>query len=212
MSAENLNTPLVVGWDLDDTLFDAETPFRAHAKEAWGITVSSYDYHAFGEDWCAMLGLTPEQVEQFTDTLHAQVSVLDYKPIDGVPELLNDLPQFTHKAITSRCAALREDTSISVVQHYPAIQEIVYAGCWDGPESDAVKLRRTKAVVAQESGVDILVDNQLKHCLSAASIGIGAVLLRYQGVMVPPNLPKTLDVAQSCDDIREILKNAASRR
>ncbi len=52
--------------------------------------------------------------------------------------------------------------------------QIIFSGIWDDGKQDAHK--RTKTEILQSIGADFLIDDQLKHCISAADAGIGAVL------------------------------------
>jgi hypothetical protein len=54
--------------------------------------------------------------------------------------------------------------------------DIHYVGIWGSGAHILNKLRQTKAELCRELDIDYLIDDQLKHCIGVAEIGIRALL------------------------------------
>jgi len=72
---------------------------------------------------------------------------------------------------------------------------IHFAGIWD-KISDA-SIARTKGELCQELGADYIIDDQLKHCVGAAKLGLKALLfgnyLWNQNGSLPENVQRVDD-------------------
>jgi len=77
--------------------------------------------------------------------------------------------------VTSRRRLIETDTHEWLAKHYQGIfSEIHFAGFWDDPK--AWRHDASKADIFQEIGASYLIDDQLKHCLGAAKLGVKGLL------------------------------------
>ena len=93
--------------------------------------------------------------------------------------------------ITSRRSVIKDVTIQWDNKHYPGIfpdEAINFAGMWDDITEQSINI--TKSGVATKLGVDFLIDDQLKHCISAAEHGIKALLMGDCKWNQCDNLPK----------------------
>ena len=162
-----------IAWDIDDVLADNATGFAAFCNEMWDLSMTPED---FSEDWCAMWGVDIDEVNRRSHIFHTSDAALYYRPHDGAQQVVAALAETNdNRVVTSRRHLLRAHTTTWVGQHFPGLfTDIHYSGIFDTfQHGDHLK---TKADVLKEIEADILVDDQLKHCIAAAEQGIEAVL------------------------------------
>jgi uncharacterized HAD superfamily protein len=102
----------------------------------------------------------------------------NYLPFtQAVPILQRLARSYNLVVVTSRRSLIRPETDRWLERYFPGIfQGIHYAGIYDSDDHIHNKLKQTKAELCRELGVDYLIDDQLKHCVAAAEIGIKVLL------------------------------------
>lgn len=166
--------------DLDDVLSASAEEFVRFSNEKWGTNLEVDDYH---EDWTVMWQVDREtEVERAKAIYDAQL-IRRFKPHHPYADkVLRDLAnKYELVIVTSRASALRDGTEEWLQKHHPGVFKKVHmTGFYDTflhkPFKDDSMHKRTKGAMLSEIGADYLIDDQPKHCFSAADIGIKAVL------------------------------------
>jgi len=81
--------------------------------------------------------------------------------------------------VTSRRISIKPETDKWLNYHFPGcFGRVVYAGMWDNdsPETFDAQVAVTKTYICKQLGVNLIIDDQIKHCESASSAGIKAIL------------------------------------
>ena len=103
----------------------------------------------------------------------------NFENYDVIPRARQVLEHLSKKyriiAVTSRRASLMDVTKQWLDANYPGIvEEVVPALIFGEGKKDSHLL--TKAEILQEVGADYHIDDQPKHCIGAASVGITGIL------------------------------------
>jgi hypothetical protein len=162
----------VVAVDADDVLFDhVGGHIKLCIEQGWSGPRSADDY---SENWPNMWGVEERVARSRADIVYAQ-AMRDFNPIDYAGVVLSrraDLFDFV--VLTSRPILAREVTLAAIDRHYPGIfREVYFAGIWDDtntPYED--RLGMTKGDACVRIGASQLVEDQPKHCLGAAEVGV----------------------------------------
>ena len=166
---------LRIAIDVDDVLAENAAGFVAFSNERWGtrLEVSDYDEH-----WAKMWNIDNEETERRAQVVHASGVMSGYGHIGGAYEVLSKLSQTHHLMVaTSRLLQMQSDTLLWIEEHFPGIfasSAVYFAGVWDEIKEDSHKL--TKAELITQINADVLIDDQLKHCLAVAETGRHAIL------------------------------------
>lgn len=160
--------------DIDDVLADYAAGFIEFSNVHWGtnLTVDDYDEH-----WANVWKVDVEEVIQRAETMHEKnmVRSLARKP-DAHPVLERLSHRFNLMVVTSRRIQNKEDTLAWLRLHYPMLllNDVTFSGFFDTVTDDSIN--RTKGDIIALAGADYMIDDQVKHCLSAAERGIEALL------------------------------------
>lgn len=196
----------IIAIDIDEVLAEYATEFVKFSNERWGTHLTVEDY---SENW--------SQVWQITHNETMERSKHIYKPDEGVygrlapvigaDEALRKLrEEFDIVLVTSRPLLVEQETRAWLEQHYSSlVTDIYFAGMYDGDVTDYSFLR-TKSSVYSQIKPKFVIDDQPKHCLAAADLGIHAILFG--------NYPWNQDVNDSslitrCHDWNEVLHHIA---
>jgi hypothetical protein len=94
---------------------------------------------------------------------------------DAAPVLRALAARFDLVVLTSRRVIAKEETRVWLDRHFAGLfPEVHFSGIWERTDNDPHLL--TKADVCLELGLDYLIDDQLKHVVGAAEVGVEAVL------------------------------------
>lgn len=189
-----------IAWDIDDVLADNATGFAAFCNTTWGLSMKPED---FSEDWCTMWGVDIDEVNRRSHIFHTSDAALSYRPHDGALQVITALAEANdNRIVTSRRQLLREHTATWVGRHFPGLFiEVHYSGIFDTfQHGDHLK---TKADVLKEINADILVDDQLKHCIAAAEQGIPAILFGSYRWNQAETLPQGIIRCQTMQEVGE---------
>lgn len=174
---------LTIAVDIDDVLSKTVEAFITFSNERWGHTLTTDDYQ---EAWAEVWNVTIKEAEKRGIEYHDSGAVGRYRPHDSAFDVLKKLSKkYRLIAATSRRKVLMPETEAWMAQHFPGIfSELHYAGMWDRTQNDFdIKraLSNTKTELLQQIGANYLIDDQLKHCVSAHQAGITAILFGEYG-------------------------------
>ncbi|HEX7368353.1 MAG TPA: hypothetical protein VF261_01700 [Candidatus Saccharimonadales bacterium] len=173
MSASVKKRP-IIAVDIDDVLA-AEAPFViAYSNEHWGYNFTLDDYQEF---WGAMWNVSGEESARRAAELHAPGVEGSYQPITRAREALEHLRErFDLVVVTSRRESVHQET-LDWLDRYigtGVFSQVVFSGIWDSGKVGAEKM--TKTDILRSIGARYLIDDQPKHCYSAAAGSIRAIL------------------------------------
>lgn len=159
--------------DVDDVLAQSAKGLTAFSNMQWGTTLTPMDYD---EHWANMWGVDIEEVKRRTQVFYDSGIVRNYLPMDGANEVLVKLKnRYNLVILTSRGSTIRQDTQDWVEKYYPDIfSEVHLSGIWD--DIALHKYEVTKTDICRQIGAEYLIDDQLKHCISANDAGITSLL------------------------------------
>lgn len=166
---------LRIAVDIDDVLAENAAGFVKYSNEKWGtnLTVDDYDEH-----WGAIWKVDSLEVERRAQEYHNSSTMRRYGHIGGAKEVLARLSERHHLLIaTSRRMQMRADTVEWLNEHFDGLfldEDIHFAGIWDNIDDSSIT--RTKRDIIESFGIDVLIDDQLKHCLAVAETGRRALL------------------------------------
>lgn len=171
---ENRHNRALLALDVDDVLADFREAFVRVTREISGIDVRSDEY---SEDWRSLWGTDELTTRRLATALKAPDFMLELLPLPGSQKAITDLAG-THDliALTSRSTKLLDVTEQWLkIQYGSAFQKIVPLGFWDDLSGQAAR-EKSKGEICKELGVQLLIDDQLKHCLSCSRLGILSIL------------------------------------
>jgi 5'(3')-deoxyribonucleotidase len=104
--------------------------------------------------------------------------------------------------LTSRVKSIEKDTRDWIDEHFENIfDDIHFAGFYD--ELTHSSHLYTKDEISQQIGADYLVDDQLKHCIAAAGVGITSLLFGEYSWNKAKNLPEGVKRVKNWEEIEE---------
>ncbi|HJQ08526.1 MAG TPA: hypothetical protein VJ836_03550 [Candidatus Saccharimonadales bacterium] len=151
-----------------------------------------------------MWNIPVEEAEQRAIYSHEAGVVGNYRCFDNAISVLRRLSRLYDLVIvTSRRATLRLETDAWLEKHFPGLfKQIRYVGMWDADQDFAHKIKQTKTEICREIGTGYLIDDQLKHCISAAEAGIEALLFgNYAWNRHDAELPRRITRVRNWEDI-----------
>lgn len=176
-----MSAPLkpIIAIDIDDVLALSAQSFVDFTNERWGTELSIDDYD---EDWARIWGLDYHNQAHLeiirtrgNEVLEYGVSRMDHMPASY--DVLKQLKQdFTLIIVTSRRAHLKADTVAWIKDRYADIFEedaIYFTGFYDNLHSGS--WQQTKGSLLRDLRASYLIDDQIKHCNSAAEHSIQAL-------------------------------------
>ena len=163
----------VIAVDIDDVLVAEAEAIVRYSNEHWGHSLTVDDYN---EHWQDMWGVDYDELLRRAEILHMPGVKTRYPLIDGALEAIGKLAErYQLVALTSRRGVLRDETVEWIHKTFAGIfDEVHFTGFWDDDTPGGHLL--TKGQMAKELNVDYLIDDQPKHCASAANHGVVAIL------------------------------------
>lgn len=161
--------------DIDDVLAISASNFLDYSNSKWGTRLTIDD---FDEDWAAMWKIDREaEIERAKQVIDDKVFNTHKHFEEATPVLRKLVKNFKLVVATSRTKTIAGDTLEWIEKHFPGIfAEVHYAGIWDDMEKRHEAYKKTKADLAKQIGADYLIDDQPKHCIAAADVGITTLL------------------------------------
>ena len=161
----------VIGIDLDDVLLDFNTAFIKYHNIVYksDLNLRSKYNHAFDK----FLGCDKEEAERRILEFYETDDHDRVLPIQGAPEAIQKLSQNNSLIIiTARPERLREWVSLWLGKHYGDI----FSGLYFTNQFHGTGIVKTKGETCKELGVDIFIDDHIKHIEEVALTGIKVLL------------------------------------
>ncbi len=171
--SEKLGSKKIIAVDIDDVLSRSSEVIIQFGNERFNINLSQED---LTEDLSEMWQISREEAEETWVEYLANGAMERYDVVPEARDALHKLrADYTLIAVTSRRKVLMDISQKWLDANYPGcIDKLVCAQIYGEGKQDAHLL--TKAEVLQELGAEFLIDDQPKHCIGAASVGVKAVL------------------------------------
>ncbi|MGI6612287.1 MAG: 5' nucleotidase, NT5C type [Candidatus Nanosyncoccaceae bacterium] len=166
---------LKIAIDVDDVLAANAAGVVEFSNQRWGtsLTIDDYDEH-----WAKMWGIDLAELERRIEEFYASGAQRHYGHIGGSREVLTQLSRHHQLVIaTSRRLYEKADTLAWIDEHFPGIftsSAVYFSGAWDKITTDSHML--TKADLISQIEADVLIDDQLKHCVAVAETGRYAIV------------------------------------
>jgi 5'(3')-deoxyribonucleotidase len=190
----------IIAIDVDDVLSQTAKAFIDWSNREYGLNLTVDDYQ---EDWGAVWGVDTEERERRAKYLLKSPLIGDISPVEEAGPVLEKLSkQYELAIITSRRSVIKDITIEWINKYFPGIfsdKAIYFAGMWDNITDESIHV--TKSGAATKLGVDFLIDDQLKHCLSAAEHGIQAILMGDYKWNHSDSLPRGVTRVKNWGDI-----------
>ncbi len=186
--------------DIDDVLAANAAGIVSYSNQKWGTHLAPED---FRENWAGMLQISHEEAEKRAKEFHLAGVVGQYPHDETAKAVLKQLgSRYKLVITTSRRQELVKETTEWIAKYFSGIfEEIHYAGLFDDFTENSHLA--TKAELCQQIGADYLIDDQLKHCLAAAEVGIEAVLFGDYKWNQAATLPPKVIRAKTWSDVLE---------
>ena len=200
---------LKIAIDVDDVLAENAAGFVAFSNQRWGTKLSIDDYD---EHWATMWRVDNKEVERRAREFHSSAAMRSYGHIGGAFESLKRLSSRHHLVIaTSRRLQMRHDTLQWVDEHFPGIfssSAVYFAGIWDDVKDDSHLM--TKSELIDQIGADVLIDDQLKHCLAVGESGRHALVFGDYSWNRLEELPEGVIRCLSWSDVEQEIERIAN--
>ena len=190
----------IIAVDIDDVLSRTAQTIIEYGNQHWGHTNTLEDFtEHLSEMWQVE---APEANRRWEEFMNSGI-MEQYDVILEAKVVLEELgKRYKLIAVTSRRDSLLGITGEWLDTNYPGIiTEVVGAQIYGVGKQDAHVL--TKAEVLQQLGADYLIDDQPKHCIGAAGVGVKAVL--YGGYPWNKDVEIPSGVTR-CDDWQAVLE------
>ncbi len=160
--------------DVDDCLFrSAEGFMDIFDRHGW-LRGYSPDQIRYGENWGALMGVDPKEVQRRSDYIWDELLTLGFQPLPGAREELELLKRhglgghpIELRAATSRPRRALSSTVFLLVSHFPAIfSGVHFTGVYDGAPTES-DYATTKEELYRRGGVDLAADDDIKHIQGA---------------------------------------------
>ena len=188
--------------DIDNVLANTAESFAQYSNTTWGTNISEAD---FSEDFTRVWGVSYEEALRRMDEIYETDLFLSITPKVGAHDAVRSLKgKYDLVVLTSRRKSNAEHSLDWVETHYPGcFSEVYFSGIYDNNLADPSLLNLTKGQILQQIGASYLIDDEPKHCISAANLGIPSIL--FQPRMVSPSLLDTnlITTLKSWYDVRQ---------
>jgi 5'(3')-deoxyribonucleotidase len=193
----------IIAIDIDDVLAANAEGFIEFSNTRLGHKLKKDDYQ---EEWAKVWNVSLEEAMRRAEEFHISGVVADYQYKHGALDVLQKLSQ-TYKLITvtSRRSILKDHTTRWLERHFPGVfDDVCYAGIWEGDKTIEQMINQTKADVCLALGADYLIDDQIKHCFGAASVGMKSLLFgEYGWNQTTDRLPENVIRVKDWKDVEE---------
>lgn len=159
--------------DVDDVIAAHAPAFIEYSNKKWGTSLSIDDYT---DHWAELWGVDEAETKKRIDEYHASGMFGKYGTVEDADRVLRKLKKnYKLVVVTARQRSLQKDTIDWITKNFSDIfDEIHFAGIWDKPMEQALKLNKTDLV--QQIGAEYLIEDQLKYAVPAADAGIKVLL------------------------------------
>jgi 5'(3')-deoxyribonucleotidase len=195
-----METKPVIAIDIDDVLSETAKLIIEWSNEQYGYSLSLDDYD---EDMARMWNVDREEAGRRIIEFHESDVFQNLCHVSAsVPVLKKLSEKFKLIIITSRRSVIRDHTVDWVNECFPGLfsdEVIVFARIYDNKLEDPVNM--TKGSIASEWDADYLIDDQPKHCISAAEHGVTSLLMGDYKWSQVSNLPKGVYRVKDWSDV-----------
>lgn len=190
----------IIAVDIDDVLSRTAPSILEFSNERWG---HSHTLEDFNEQLSVMWQVEGDEASRRWQEFMESGLIEEYDVIPAAREALEQLSgKYKLIAVTSRRDSLLDITKEWLSSNYPdLIEEVIGAQIYGEGKLDAHVL--TKAEVLERLGADYLIDDQPKHCIGAAGVGVQAVLFGGYPWNTQFDLP---DGVVRCNDWQAVLE------
>jgi uncharacterized HAD superfamily protein len=163
----------IIAVDIDDVLSLHAEAFIAYSNMTYHTQFKVEDYD---EHWADMWDVSFQELENRVRAYHESGAMEKYQPrTDAILVLKKLSKDYVLIVITSRKSEIMGITASWLTKYYPNIFESIHhAGMWDIVDDSSITA--TKAKLCQQLGASYIIDDQLKHCVDSAQLGIHAIL------------------------------------
>ncbi len=189
----------IIAVDIDDVLAANAKGFVEYTNRMWGLSLTVQDYD---EHWAKLWGVDNEETSRRSDEMHASGVFAYHEHFPAAKPVLKHLRErYELVIVTSRRKVIQNVTYQWIDRYFPGIfSDIHFVGIWDTITDSSIHM--TKGDALKTIGATYLIDDQLKHCLSAGEHGVDAVLFGdYGWNQYETKLP---DHITRCDDWQAI--------
>ena len=193
--------------DIDDVLANEAEFIIEFSNTHFGHSLASDDYD---EHWGGMWDVDLEETERRALMIHEPGNSSQYRLHDGAQEVLSHLKEHYRLVIlTSRRDSLQQETLDWLEQHFPGLfDEVKFTGFWDTLRADRHTL--TKGEQLRTMGANYLIDDQLRHCTSAAEVGMEAILFGDRAAYRDIELPARVTRCSNWQQVQEYFDGLGS--
>lgn len=165
----------LIAIDIDDVLCRNAEGFAAYSNSRWQTQMAAHDYD---EAWAQVWGVSQEEAERRAVELHGSGVIGTYEHVAAaVPVLVELGARFELVLVTSRRMAVKPETDRWIKRYFNnTFSGVHYLGAWESKLAIGDKLKLTKTEICRRIGANYLIDDQLKHCFSAAQAGVNTLL------------------------------------
>jgi 5'(3')-deoxyribonucleotidase len=197
-----MNKP-ILAIDIDDVLAANAAGFVKFSNERWGTNLRVEDYD---EHWANVWKLDEEEVAKRAIELHESGAIGEFDHFPDAVEVLRELAsEFTIIAVTARRRMVEKETRVWIDKYFNGIlEDIRFAGFYDDANVHVdIKRSSTKTEILKSIEAKYFIDDQLKHCLSAAETGIDVILFGDYAWNQNDALPVNVTRCATWYDVRE---------
>mgnify|MGYP001164667960 CR=1 FL=1 len=192
-------TKPIIAIDIDDVLADYAVGFIEFSNAHWdtNLTIDDYDEH-----WANVWKVDVEEVRRRADLIHEKRLVKDLTHRSEARPILEKLSQrFDLAVVTSRRIQNKEDTLAWLGLYYPmlSVESVTFSGFYDTIHDDSI--HQTKGSIISSIGASYMIDDQPKHCISAAECGVEALLFGSYRWNQLANLPPKVTRVRDWDSV-----------
>jgi len=166
----------IIAIDIDDVLAESAPRFIDYSNNHWGTSLTIDDYE---ENWPKMWQVDNEEAGlRSQEYLSSGILSTYIHNEDAIIAFEKLKENFKLVIVTSRSTWLKESTVSWIKAKYPYVfndDDIYFAGIWDKGVCDEV-IASDKGEFIMNLGADFIIDDQLKHCIGAAQLGVNALL------------------------------------
>lgn len=202
----NKNKQITIAVDIDDTLAKGADEVIKYSNEKWNLGLEISDY---SEDWSAMWGVDHDEVFRRASEYFKSGSLLKYQILPNSKDILKKLSNNYRLIILSaRNDICRPDTILWIKRYFGDIfkeGDLFFADIWNDVNEQSIY--HTKSQICKNLQVDLLIDDQLKHCIGASEVGIKSILFGDYNWNKADNLPDNIRRANNWLEVPTIIDN-----
>ncbi|MEK7621393.1 MAG: hypothetical protein AAB395_03500 [Patescibacteria group bacterium] len=198
----------VIAVDIDDVLAANAVGFVEFSNKKWGTNLVPNDYH---DHWAELWGVENHEAVVRADTLVTDRVFRQYNHLeDALPVLKKLTRKYDLIVVTARRVVAKKDTEDWINEYFEGIfKEIHFAGIWD--EVNDHSIQKGKGEILRDIGVHYLIDDQVKHCKTAAEHGIQTLLFGNYTWNKVDNLPVNINKVADWKQVEEFFSGQKSK-